>query len=647
MVRRVADGSAAGAGDAAPVEIPEDMQPQIRCEIGKPHEWIAKSIASLRADPDIYVRDSGLCHVTRITEEEADASIWTDKRGRKRRALSPGSPKIHTMSKSTLRVRMARWAAWTRPKCVKGKWEDQSCEPSKEQAEELRDEEHFPGIPHLVGIATTPFPRPDLSIVQGEPGHDPATGYLYEPSMVFPLVDDAPSQAECARRREHLEDLFVDFPFANGAIGQSGAVALVATMICRPAIMGPVPSWIIGATTPGTGKTLLTDICAAVAYGRDAGRTPFPDATGRNSDEELSKRLGMFAKRGAAHVNFDNCDEAVIGGDSLETMITVREDYTFRILGVSDGLTVPVRMVLTFTANNPQWSRGMNRRILNLSLESPFADPEHRPEDSYQHPERAGRLFVYALEHRAEYVTDVLTIVAGYLHARCPGRLTVGTFEEWAALIPSALVWAGGENPMLCRPGADGEESPDTAQRGTLAREWTAYCEAMDIDAATTHAVVEALYPQRERGQPLDPKWDALRGAIEFFVPPRRAGEAPDAGKLGDAFRRRLKGAPIRTHDAPAPLRRFVAAKMADGRVSKSGGRTRWTVEDVPAYRATPAAKAPERAPEPPAPVAEPEAVASPPAPTEPTAEDAYADLVAQLRAEEGVDFEPEDEAPK
>lgn len=556
---------------------PTDLPP-IRVEVGKPHEWIAASIASLGADPDLYTRDSDLAHVTRITDEEADASTWTDARGRAQRALVPGSPRIHTMTLSTLRVRMARWATWTRPKLVRGTWEDQPCEPSKDQAEALRDEQHWPGLRPLTGVMETPFPRPDLSLVQGPRGYDRATGYLYEPSRAFPMVPDAPTREDCARSYAALADLFADFPFVSPA-GAAAAVGLIFTMIARPAILGPVPAWMIDATTPGTGKTTLADVCAAVAYGRDAGRAHFPATGGRNSDEELGKRLGMFARSGAPLVCFDNADDATIGGDVLEEIISTPTTYTFRILGKSEGLTLPVRMIFVFTANNATWSRGMNRRLLHVRLESPFADPEHRPLDSYAHPDRAGCLPAYALAHRDTYVAHVLTILRGYAAAGCPGRLTLGTFDAWAALVPSALVWVGAPDPMLCRPGADGEETPETLQRQTMAREWMAFCRACDLTDATAHTVIERVYPERERGQPLDPKWDAFRGAIEFFVPAKGPGIPPDAAKLGDIIRRRLKGAPERTHDAPAPLRRFVS-------VGKSGGRTRWAIEDVPAYEA-------------------------------------------------------------
>lgn len=560
----------------------EEDLPRIRIVTGKPHQWIAASIASLRADPDIFTRDTDLAHVTRTSEEESAASAWTDAKGRTHRALVAGSPKIHTMTLATLRVRMARWARWEKPQKTKdGEWEDALIEPKKDHAEALRDEKVWPGLRRLVGVIETPFPRPDLSIVQA-PGYDRATGYLYEPSARFHTVSEAPDRHDAIAGRLVLEDLFADFPFATPA-GISGALALLLTILARPAILGPVPAWIIDATTPGTGKSLLADVCAGVALGRDAGRAHFPATAGRDADAELGKRLGMFARIGAPLVCFDNADEAVIGSDVLEEVVSTPSSYTFRVLGKSEGLTLPVRMVFAVTANNATWSRGMNRRILHVRLESPFADPENRPLDSYRHPSRAGGLLAYAIEHRGRLVHAALTILRAYAAAGCPDRISVGTFEAWAALVPSAIVWAGGADPMLCRPGADGEESPDTAQRGTLAREWDAFCRAATVEDATAHAVVERLWPPREPGQARVPDgWDALRGAIEFFAPPRNVGTSPDPARLADALRRKLKGAPIRTHDAPAPLRKFVSE-------GKSGGRARWKVVDVAPYQVQPA----------------------------------------------------------
>lgn len=547
--------------------------PKIRIIVGKPDESIEAAVSALRADPELYVRDIDLVHVKHATPDEQNDSTWQRGDGRRFHGVIEGTPRIHVMTLATLRVRMCKWAMWERLKETKEGPQWVKCEPTRAMAEELRDERSFPGIRPLVGIAETPFPRPDLTIVQGAAGYDPATGYLFKPGQSFDAVPDNPTRADAARAREALEDVFADFPFAHPA-GRSAAIALAMTVICRPAIHGPVPAGIIDATTPGTGKTLLADVISAIALGREAGRSHFPSVTGREADAELSKQLGVHARDGAPLVCFDNADEAVIGGDVLEEVITSRNKYKFRILGKSEGLNLPVRMLFLVTANNATWSRGMNRRVLHIRLESTLENPEHRPLDTYLHPERAGRLFEYVLERRAELVRHMLTIIRAYAVAGCPNQLTLGTFEAWARLVASAIVWSGGVDPMLCRPAQSGEESPETLQRRTIVREWAAFCRDAAITGITAHDMVARLYPPRDHGEPLDPKWETLRGAIEYFVPPS-SGRAPDPIKLAETISKRLRGAPVRTEDAPAPLRRFAS----DGKAH--GGRAKWKIEDV------------------------------------------------------------------
>ncbi len=118
-----------------------------------------------------------------------------------------------------------------------------------------------------------------------------------------------------------------------------------------------------------------------------------------------------------------------------------------------------------------------------------------------------------------------------------------------------------------------GEESADTVQRQTLARGWASFLHASGLAGISAHAMVESLYPQLERGQPRDAGWDELRGAIEYFVPPR-PGQNPDPAKLGDVIGRRFRGAALRVADAPAPLVCFAFE-------GKSGGRARWRVLPV------------------------------------------------------------------
>ena len=288
--------------------------------------------------------------------------------------------------------------------------------------------------------------------------------------------------------------------------------------------------------------------------------------------------LAQLARRGAQVVNFDNVDEAVIGGDVLEGCISAREDFEFRILGKIESLILPWRTVVFATADNATWSSGMDRRVLHLRLESPFERPESRPLDSYGHPERAGFdvMFQYALDHRAELVHAAMTLVRAYCAAGRPAPLTVGTFEQWAKLVPSAIVWSGGADPMLCRPAQSGEETPDQTFGRVLVQQGATWCRAGGGDLGASAAqVVAALYPPKRRDEaPATPDgWDDFRGAVEHFLP-QRPGQVPAGKDLAELVRHKFKKLAVRTADAPAPLQRLVATGLTHGRV-------RWRVEDV------------------------------------------------------------------
>lgn len=547
-----------------------DTRPTIFVGTGDPP--FEQALAALRTDETLFARGTDLVHVVGSTEEEAEDAA--------RDQIPVGTPKVHVVGHEELWFRLCRTARWERDKPTAEGFVRVRTEPGDRFCNKIVKGAQFPGIRRLDGVTETPFPRPDGTLCQA-PGYDRQTRYLYAPSIAFPRVSlgDHPAAILAAGRAAltKLEGVFDDFPFSAPA-GRAAAVAAVATLVCRPAIRGPVPAFIIDATTPGTGKTLLADVCAGIAYGRDSGRNHFPFTTGLDADMALSKVLATIARRGAQIVNFDNVDQAVIGGDTLEQCVSARTDYTFRILGKIADLTLPWRTVVFATANNAQWSRGMDRRILHLRLESPFEKPEHRPADSYSHPERAGCLFEWAVEHRAELVHAALTLVMAYLAAGRPNSLSVGTFELWAGLVPSAIVWAGGANPLDCRPSQSGEESQDTTFARILVQGWAAFCAASGSPSLSAAAVVSALYPKGEGGRDglseADRlKWDDLRGAIEHFVS-IKPGQAPNAKTLGDILSRRFKGAPTRTADAPAPLQRF----RADG---LTHGRQRWLVEDI------------------------------------------------------------------
>jgi len=206
-------------------------------------------------------------------------------------------------------------------------------------------------------------------------------------------------------------------------------------------------------------------------------------------------------------------------------------------------------------------------------MESPFAKPEHRPIDSYIHPERAGLLFEYAIKNRVELVYHALRLFRAYIVAGKPNPLKLGTFEHWAELIPSAIFWASEQNPLDCRPSQSGEESPDDTFARIMVQQWSSFCAASSVPSVSAAQVISALYPKGERGEIPEDGWGDFRGAIEHWIP-TKPGQTPSATVLAKIISRRFKVTATVTQDPPAPLQRFVADGLTHG-------RQRWRIEDV------------------------------------------------------------------
>jgi hypothetical protein len=353
------------------------------------------------------------------------------------------------------------------------------------------------------------------------PGYDAATGYLYVPNLSFPTVAARPTQADAQAALAELADVFVDFPFRDDA-ARYVPIAALLTLLARPAILGSVPGFVVDAATPGTGKTLSLDAVAIIATGRSAGRMTFPE--GRNRNEELEKVLASFALQGAALINFDNVSDA-FGGDALNKVLTSTDTVDFRVLGKSEVVSVV-------------W---------------PLENPEERT--GFQH----SNLLAWVSAHRARLVCAALTVLRAFVVADRPrgGCAEWGSFEAWAALVPPAIVFAGGANVLDARVTASSiVEDPDRAAHRII------IADLPRLDHAgrgmKTADIIAALYPpERQRGQPCPPDgFDDRREALENMTntPP---GKVPGAKQVGNQLRRFLK--------------RVVGGKMLASQLDRKG----------------------------------------------------------------------------
>lgn len=517
-------GRKRAAPPPAPANDPDD-RPTIRLVTGQLHDAIEQGIAALRADPDLYQRETTLVHVTQVT---ADEEAVTQGEFRE------GTPQIHVMSVNTLRERLTRYARWVRFSARAGNWVP--AEPPNDVVRGIADRKGWPTLRRLTGILEAPSLRPDGSVID-RPGYDAATGFLYVPSCAYPAIPDRPTLEDAQRALATLEDVFIDFPYATPA-GRSMAVAAALTLIARPAIKGAVPAFIFDANTPGSGKSLQADSVAMLAYGRVAGRKDFPTDR-RSANDEISKVLCAYAIVGTRLVNFDNLGpDIAFGGPALEMVLTAESTAEFRVLGSNTLTTLPWRTVIFGSGNNVMIARDMLRRCMVSRIESPYERPELRPLSDFRHPERAFCLKAWIKDNRIALVTAALTLLRAHAVAGrpSPGR-TWGSFESWTKVIADAIVWAGGADPLACRPDEAGEVDPERRALAVVLRHWT----RLDPEGKglTLKTAIGALYPpERLRGEQLPPDgFDEMREAIEQLVP-TKPRQPPDANALGFVLRR-------------------------------------------------------------------------------------------------------------
>jgi hypothetical protein len=249
-------------------------------------------------------------------------------------------------------------------------------------------------------------------------------------------VPENPTRADAEYAADILRELVADFHFA-GPEHVSAWIALLLTLVARPAINGPVPAVIIDANVQGSGKTLLASLVAEIALGRELSRRTTP-----KDGAEWRKVIFAMARAGDPLILLDNA-KAAIDSDALEAALT-GTTVSERVLGTPDEQTLPWRTCLVITGNNAALSSDLVRRSLHVRLESRVERPDARTD--FRHPDLLG----YVREHRAELLGAALTIVRAYFAAGRPAQKMppMGSFDAWSRIVRGAMLWAGCPDPL-------------------------------------------------------------------------------------------------------------------------------------------------------------------------------------------------------
>lgn len=298
--------------------------------------------------------------------------------------------------------------------------------------------------PDLRGLVTSPIFTKDGSLLT-TPGYDWHSKLYYKPDVALsvPEVPMTPT-AEDVREAKRLliEEVLADFPLGaktRPEIVESEdipAVANVMGMILLPfmreMVDGPTPGHLLNKPTPGTGASLLTDVCSIISTGK-----PTPAMALPGNKDEMSKTLTTVLADGDSMVFFDNINHSVDSGELASAMTS--PTYKARLLGLSQSVSVDVRCVWVFNGNTVELAPELIRRLTLIDLDAQLENPEKRT--GFRHSDIRG----WVTKNRGDLVWACLTLIQnwvaqGMVHQK--GKV-LASYENWSGAVGGVLKAAG------------------------------------------------------------------------------------------------------------------------------------------------------------------------------------------------------------
>jgi hypothetical protein len=336
-----------------------------------------------------------------------------------------GAPLIRLLDLDRLRHVTAREANWWKEKRVGDQIVPVDAMPPKDVIKDMLATPE-PPLPILRRIVEAPVVASDGTVLT-DPGYHAASKTLFCPQdgLIVPPVPDSPSgdDLECARNLV-TEELLGDFPFVDES-DKAVSVACMVLPFARDLIAGPTPLHVIEKPCHGTGATLLVEVIAYPALGRDIAVM-----TEAGTEDEWRKRIVAKLRSAPPFLFIDNL-RATLDSAALSAALTAPflED---RELGYTRMLRVPVRCCWVASGNNPAVSGEVSRRIVACRLDAKMDQPWLRENSGFRHPD----LKAWAHANRGQLIWAVLTMIRAWIAAGRPnGTTTLGKYEKWSAVM--------------------------------------------------------------------------------------------------------------------------------------------------------------------------------------------------------------------
>lgn len=365
----------------------------------------------------------------RIFQQERRLVYIAHRRGATVRDIAGGveHPTVETADGPYVDGRLRQLAQWLRSLRAGG---ERVSSPPRSVVDMLLRKERW-GVPPLAGIATCPTLRPGAWSVLSAPGYDPVSGLYLVLDRDYPQVPERPSADDVVAARSTLDELLLGFDFESPADYSVALAAILTGLVRRSLPSAPLIG--ITAPTPGSGKTLLADLVARIVTGRSAAPITAP----KDANEE-AKVLGALLLANLQVALIDNVETA-LRSDFLCALLT-SETMNVRVLGQSSMVSAPSGVLLLCTGNNLRLEGDLTSRALVCMLDPKTDRPDLR---TFDQDVRA-----LALSNRPQLVWAGLVLLRAYLASGTKPQCSWARFDEWAQLVPSAIVWADLPDPL-------------------------------------------------------------------------------------------------------------------------------------------------------------------------------------------------------
>jgi putative DNA primase/helicase len=424
--------------DAFP-EVPgakvDGVRAVVQLRAGELHNYAAQCESILRQR--IYVRERALVRIGGAQELEADGANDIRRDGTQAVIIPASAEYLRRLLSQSARFETYRRREKT--------WVPVDC--PKDLAANIAGQGDWPNMRRLEAIARAPFIRADGSICEA-PGYDSRSRVFHAPNADFPAVPANPNRADADRALAMLLETFDEFPFANEA-GRSAFVANILSEAVRAAV-DTSPAFFYTAPTPGTGKTLLSEMPSRIVHGCGPSLRPWVE-----SSDELRKNLLASLLAGDRTIGYDNVPNGMKVRSPFLCLFLTADVYSDRKLGVSEVPAVPNRSVVFVTGNNVTPAGDLARRSIVIRLD---ADTDQLRGRTF----RFADLRAHVSGIRAELLVAALTIVRAYLTAGDSVKaIPLPSFERWSKYARDPLLWLGMADPVATQADeTDDEEAP-------------------------------------------------------------------------------------------------------------------------------------------------------------------------------------------